>query len=153
MKVFREYLAESVETMGDSLEYIMSLLDEKSISSRLLRFERDSIGDLTSIAFDVNDLSAKKREGIIASLKKYGFKTASIEFHDWNKLWIISVDRIRIQRKSSANALINSLYMGIVGNSQSETQSESKETDKKSMLERIIGKTFPKKEETLNGKG
>ncbi len=152
MKEFREYLAESVETMGDSLEYIMSLLDEKGISSRLLRFERDSIGDLTSISFDVNDVSPKKRESIIATLQKQGFKTASIEFHDWNKLWTISVDRIRIQRKSSANTLINSVFNGIV-ESPSKSIDIQKDTEKKSMLERIIGKTFPKKEQSPNGQG
>lgn len=146
MKEFKDYLAESVETMGDSLDYISTILEEKGISSRLLRFERDSIGDLTSIAFDVNDLSPKKRENIVNSLHKFGFKTANIEFHDWNKLWIISIDRIRIQRKSSANALINSLYLGIIENPKKDIETSNPKSEKKSMLERIIGKTFPKKE-------
>jgi hypothetical protein len=148
---FKQYLAESVEVMGDSLEYITTLLEEKSILSRLVRFERDSIGDLTSIAFDVNDLSPKKRENIIASLQKHGFKTASIEFHDWNKLWIVSIERIRIQRKSSANALVSSIYYGIVEQPKKQEKVEGVQDGKKSMLERIIGKTFHKGDKDNNG--
>lgn len=62
MKEFKEYLTESVEVMGDSFEYIQSLLEEKDIFSRLMKFERDSVGDLTGISFDVNDLSPKKEK-------------------------------------------------------------------------------------------
>lgn len=143
MKEFKEYLTESVEVMGDSFEYIQSLLEEKDILSRLMKFERDSVGDLTGISFDVNDLSPKKRESIIASMHKYGFKNATIEFHDWNKLWLISVERIRIQRKSSANALINSFYFGLT--ESSSTSEMTKEEKKISMLERILGKKIIKK--------
>lgn len=146
MKEFKEYLAESIEIMGDSFEYIQELLEEKNIFSRLMKFERDSVGDLTGIAFDVNDLSPKKREMIIASMHKYGFKNAAIEFHDWNKLWLITVDRIRIQRKSSANALINSFYFGLI-DSSSNNKETTKEEKKVSMLERIIGKKITKKNE------
>ena len=142
MKEFKEYLTESIEVMGDSFEYIQSLLEEKDIFSRLMKFERDSVGDLTGISFDVNDLSPKKRENIVASMHKYGFKNATIEFHDWNKLWLISVDRIRIQRKSSANALINSFYFGLTESSSQMT----KEEKKISMLERILGKKIIKKD-------
>ena len=142
MKEFKEYLTESVEVMGDSFEYIQSLLEEKDIFSRLMKFERDSVGDLTGISFDVNDLSPKKRESIIASMHKYGFKNANIEFHDWNKLWLISVERIRIQRKSSANALINSFYFGLT--ESSSTSEMTKEEKKISMLERILGKKIIK---------
>ena len=145
MKEFKEYLTESIEVMGDSFEYIQSLLEEKDIFSRLMKFERDSVGDLTGISFDVNDLSPKKRESIIASMHKYGFKNATIEFHDWNKLWLISVDRIRIQRKSSANALINSFYFGLT--ESSSTSQMTKEEKKISMLERILGKKIIKKDE------
>ena len=143
MKEFKEYLTESVEVMGDSFEYIQSLHEEKDILSRLMKFERDSVGDLTGISFDVNDLSPKKRESIIASMHKYGFKNATIEFHDWNKLWLISVERIRIQRKSSANALINSFYFGLT--ESSSTSEMTKEEKKISMLERILGKKIIKK--------
>ncbi len=138
MKEFKEYLNESVEVMGDSFEYIQNLLSEKNMLGRLMRFERDSVGDLTSIAFDVNDISPKKRENIINYMHKYGFKNATIEFHDWNKLWLISIDKIRIQRKSSANALINSFYTGLI---ESPIKSEeTKEEKKLSMLDRILGK-------------
>jgi hypothetical protein len=138
MKEFKEYLTESVEVMGDSFEYIQNLLSEKNMLGRLMKFERDSVGDLTSISFDVNDISSKKRENIISYMHKYGFKNATIEFHDWNKLWLISIDRIRIQRKSSASALINSFYTGLI---ESPTASgESKEEKKLSMLDRILGK-------------
>lgn len=145
MKEFKEYLAESIEVMGDSFEYIQELMEEKGIFSRLMKFERDSVGDLTGISFDVNDLSPKKRESIINSMHKYGFKNATIEFHDWNKLWLITVDRIRIQRKSSANALINSFYFGLI--ESPKISSEAKEDKKISMLERILGKKIIKKDE------
>lgn len=144
MKEFKEYLTESVEVMGDSFEYIQGLLKEKDIFSRLMKFERDSVGDLTGISFDVNDLAPKKRESIIASMHKYGFKNATIEFHDWNKLWLISVERIRIQRKSSANALINSFFYGLT--ESSSTTQMTKEEKKISMLERILGKKIIKKD-------
>lgn len=144
MKEFKEYLTESVEVMGDSFEYIQGLLKEKDIFSRLMKFERDSVGDLTGISFDVNDLAPKKRESIIASMHKYGFKNANIEFHDWNKLWLISVERIRIQRKSSANALINSFFYGLT--ESSSTAQMTKEEKKVSMLERILGKKIIKKD-------
>lgn len=144
MKEFKEYLTESVEVMGDSFEYIQGLLKEKDIFSRLMKFERDSVGDLTGISFDVNDLAPKKRESIIASMHKYGFKNANIEFHDWNKLWLISVERIRIQRKSSANALINSFFYGLT--ESLSTAQMTKEEKKVSMLERILGKKIIKKD-------
>jgi hypothetical protein len=130
--------------MGDSFEYIQSLLEEKDIFSRLMKFERDSVGDLTGISLDVNDLSPKKRENIIASMHKYGFKNATIEFHDWNKLWLISVERIRIQRKSSANVLINSFYLGLT--ESSSISQMTREEKKISMLERILGKNIIKKD-------
>jgi hypothetical protein len=145
MKEFKEYLAESIEIMGDSFEYIQELLEDKNMFSRLMKFERDSVGDLTGIAFDVNDLSPQKREKIIASMHKYGFKNATIEFHDWNKLWLITVERIRIQRKSSANALINSFYFGLT--ESSSNKEVTKEEKKISMLERILGKKITKKDE------
>lgn len=145
MKEFKEYLAESIEIMGDSFEYIQELLEEKNLLSRLMKFERDSVGDLTGIAFDVNDLSTQKREKIIASMHKYGFKNATLEFHDWNKLWLITVERIRIQRKSSANALINSFYFGLT--ESSSNKEVTKEEKKISMLERILGKKITKKNE------
>jgi len=144
MKEFKEYLTESIEVMGDSFEYIQSLLEEKDIFSRLMKFERDSVGDLTGISLDVNDLSPKKRENIIASMHKYGFKNATIEFHDWNKLWLISVERIRIQRKSSANVLINSFYLGLT--ESSSISQMTREEKKISMLERILGKKIIKKD-------
>jgi hypothetical protein len=145
MKEFKDYLAESIEVMGDSFEYIQSLMEDKNILARLMKFERDSVGDLTGITFDVNDISPKKRESIINSMHKYGFKNATIEFHDWNKIWLISVDRIRIQRKSSANALINSFYFGLTDSPKVST--ETKEEKKTSMLERILGKKLIKKDE------
>ena len=145
MKEFKEYLSESIEVMGDSFEYIQEILKEKNIFSRLMKFERDSVGDLTCISFDVNDLSPSKRENIIASLRKYGFKNANIEFHDWNKVWLISIDRIRIQRKSSANALINSFYFGLTESSSNKPLST--EEKKQSMLERILGKKIEKNNE------
>jgi hypothetical protein len=145
MKEFKDYLAESIEVMGDSFEYIQNLLDEKGILSRLMKFERDSVGDLTGIAFDVNDISPKKRESIINSLHKYGFKNANIEFHDWNKLWLINIDRIRIQRKSTANSLVNSFYFGLTENSVKNP--ENKDEKKLSMLERILGKKITKENE------
>jgi len=145
MKEFKDYLAESIGVMGDSFEYIQNLLDEKGILSRLMKFERDSVGDLTGIAFDVNDISPKKRESIINSLHKYGFKNANIEFHDWNKLWLINIDRIRIQRKSTANSLVNSFYFGLTENSVKNP--ENKDEKKLSMLERILGKKITKENE------
>lgn len=138
MKEFKDYLSESIEVMGDSFEYIQKLLTEKNMLGRLMKFERDSVGDLTSISFDVNDISPKKRENIISYMHKYGFKNATIEFHDWNKLWLITIDRIRIQRKSSANALINSFYTGLVETPSNSEQ--TKEEKKISMLDRILGK-------------
>jgi hypothetical protein len=110
-----------------------------------MKFERDSVGDLTGIAFDVNDISPKKRESIINSLHKYGFKNANIEFHDWNKLWLINIDRIRIQRKSTANSLVNSFYFGLTENSVKNP--ENKDEKKLSMLERILGKKITKENE------
>lgn len=145
MKEFKEYLIESVEVMGDSFEYLQKLLEEKGLLARLMRFERDSVGDLTGIAFDVNDISSSKRENIINTLHKYGFKNATIEFHDWNKLWLITIDRIRIQRKSSANALVNSFYFGLTETPSKGT--ETKEEKKLSMLERIMGKKLNKDDE------
>lgn len=143
MKIFQDYLSESVELMRDSLHYVTTLLEEKEILSRLIRFERDSIGDLTSISFDVSDISPKKREIIVKNLQENGFKNATIEFHDWNKLWLISIERIRIQRKSTANSLVNIFYSSLTEKPQPSAPTEEKpeENDKKqSMLIRIMGK-------------
>ena len=138
MKIFQEYILESVEIMGDSLQYIMKLMEEKEMLSRLMRFERDSVGDLTSISFDVSDVSPKRREYIFSVLQENGFKTATIEFHDWNKLWLISIERLRIQRKSSAQSLISAFYRGLTTNESKPA--DKPEEKKKSMLERILGK-------------
>lgn len=143
MKIFQDYLSESVELMRDSLHYVTTLLEEKEILSRLIRFERDSIGDLTSISFDVSDISPKKREIVVKNLQENGFKNATIEFHDWNKLWLISIERIRIQRKSTANSLVNIFYSSLTEKPQPSASTEEKpeESDKKqSMLIRIMGK-------------
>ncbi len=142
MKIFQDYLSESVELMRDSLHYVTSLLEEKEILSRLIRFERDSIGDLTSISFDVSDVSPKKRENIVKNLHENGFKNASIEFHDWNKLWLVSIERIRVQRKSTANSLVTTFYSSLTEKVESQPQSkpEEKEEEKQSMLIRIMGK-------------
>lgn len=142
MKIFQDYLSESVEMMRDSLQYVTSLLEEKEILSRLIRFERDSIGDLTSISFDVSDVSPKKRESIVKNLHENGFKNASIEFHDWNKLWLVSIERIRIQRKSTANSLVTTFYSSLTEKVESapESKPENKEEEKQSMLIRIMGK-------------
>ena len=142
MKIFQDYLSESGELIRDSLEYITSLLEEKEILSRLVRFERDSIGDLTSISFDVSDVSPKKRENIIKNLHENGFKNATIEFHDWNKLWLISIERIRVQRKSTANSLVTTFYYSLIEKAESTPQSkqDDKKDEKQSMLIRIMGK-------------
>lgn len=137
MKIFNDYINESSESIGNSMEYILQLLEEKEMSSRLSRFERDAIGDITSIAFDVNDLTPKKREDIIASLHRNGFRTAAIEFHDWNKIWTISIDKIRIQRKSTANILIQIIYFGISNTNVVQPQAEQKS----SMLDRLMGRS------------
>lgn len=142
MKIFQEYLTESVEIMRDSLQYITNLLEEKEMLSRLIRFERDSIGDLTSISLDVSDLSPQKREMIIKSLQENGFKNATIEFHDWNKLWLISIERIRVQRKSTANSLVNTFYYALTNKGEHSNKEETKE--KPSMLQRIMGKNNQK---------
>lgn len=144
MKIFEDYLTESVEIMGDSLQYVMKLMEEKEMISRLMRFERDSVGDLTSISFDVSDISPKRREYIISILQEGGFRTAMIEFHEWNKLWLISIERLRIQRKSSAQALISTIYRGLTANPSKPAQEP--EEKKPSMLERIIGKKIPNKD-------
>ena len=144
MKIFEEYLTESVEIMGDSLQYVMKIMEEKEMLSRLIRFERDSVGDLTSISFDVCDISPKRREYIISILQEGGFRTAMIEFHEWNKLWLISIERLRIQRKSSAQALISLIYRGLTSNPSKPAQEP--EIKKPSMLERILGKKFPNKD-------
>lgn len=142
MKIFQDYLSESVELMRDSLQYVTSLLEEKEIFSRLIRFERDSIGDLTSISFDVSDVSPKKRESIVKNLHENGFKNATIEFHDWNKLWLVSIERIRIQRKSTANSLVTTFYSSLTEKAEPKPGSkpEEKEEEKQSMLIRIMGK-------------
>jgi len=142
MKIFQDYLSESVELMRDSLHYVTTLLEEKEILSRLIRFERDSIGDLTSISFDVSDISPKKREIVVKNLQENGFKNATIEFHDWNKLWLISIERIRIQRKSTANSLVNIFYSSLTEKPEAPSTQEKPEEDgkKQSMLIRIMGK-------------
>ena len=58
---------------------------------------------------------------------------------------LISIDRIRIQRKSSANALINSFYFGLTESSSNKPLST--EEKKQSMLERILGKKIEKNNE------
>ncbi len=138
MKIFSEHVNESIESIGNSLEFILSLLDEKELSSRLFKFERDSMGDITSIGFDVNDVSTKKRELIVRSLHRNGFKTAALEFHDWNKVWIINIDRIRIQRKSTAVALVSGFYYGLIDNPGSKSIDQP--IAKPSMLDRLMGK-------------
>ena len=67
-----------------------------------------------------------------------------IEFHEWNKLWLISIERLRIQRKSSAQALISLIYRGLTSNPSKPAQEP--EIKKPSMLERILGKKFPNKD-------
>lgn len=142
MKIFEDYLSESVELMRDSLQYVSNLMEEREILSRLIRFERDSLGDLTSISFDVSDMSPKRREEAIKNLQENGFKNATIEFHDWNKLWLISIDRIRIQRKSTANSLVSTFYSSLVTKSKPDSKEEVTEEKGKtaSMLDRIMGK-------------
>jgi hypothetical protein len=145
MKIFQEYLTESVEIMRDSLQYVTKLLEEKEILSRLIRFERDSIGDLTSISLDVSDISPNKRETIIKNLHENGFKNATIEFHDWNKLWLISIERIRIQRKSTANSLVTTFYSSLTNKGEITHNSSEESKEKPSMLQRIMGKNNSKK--------
>lgn len=142
MKIFEDYLSESVELMRDSLQYVTSLMEEKEILPRLIRFERDSLGDLTSISLDVSDMSPKRREEAIKNLQENGFKNATIEFHDWNKLWLISIDRIRIQRKSTANSLVSTFYSSLVSKPKPDSKEEITEEKGKtsSMLDRIMGK-------------
>ncbi len=146
MKIFNEYLIESIETMGDSLQYILGLLKEKELISRLVAFERDSVGDLTSISFDVSDISPKKREYIVSCFHANGYKNATIEFHEWNKLWIICIERIRIQRKSTANNLVSTFYNCLTKKHETQNHSDSIEPkeEKPSMFERITGKKINK---------
>lgn len=142
MKIFNEYLMESIETMGDSLQYILTLLKEKELMSRLIGFERDSVGDLTSISFDVSDISPKRREFIVSCLHESGYKNATIEFHEWNKLWLISIERIRVQRKSTANNIVSTFYNALTKKQESQTAPSQTDMvkEKPSMLDRIIGK-------------